>query len=478
MRWYRDNALLGAIAVGAVLRVLPHALWPGDGCVRDECTYRGIANRFAQGKGMTESVGWLWAPGYPAYLGLNKAVFGEAAVGVVWQVLATLVGIVFVYLLAKRTFSRRPGWPGNDAAGRRAGLWAAWLYATSAHMAWYAGRLWSEALYGVILLGGLLLFGAARDALSAHWKPTHTDLARRALWAASGVGLVVGVCVLFRGVAQYMLPIFVGGLLWGRFRRLQAWKQAAALVFSAVVVVAPYSAYATHKFDTFVLSDKTLGRMMWLGNNHMDPVTFDIGNGSLSQAGYGRALKAGRKPCAKDKRDAIKMDACQSEEAVAWIRDNPEEFVRRMPMRVAQMLNPHSLLTRHLRWGKYRGMPQWMDEGVVLYQVLGSMVAMLVGMAGLVMRGRGAQGLVIFSILLYHVAAISVLAGLSRYRVPLEPLLMVYAGGLLSAPRTAWREARTSPGMWRIAATGVVLAILVPLVLWYLPAGWPTWRTW
>lgn len=478
VRWYQDNALWGAVVVGLVLRVLPHALWPGDGCVRDECTYRGLAKRFAQGKGMTQSVEWIWAPGYPAYLGLNKALFGEAAVGAVWQVLATLVGIVFIYLLAQRTFSRRPGWPGNAAAGRRAGLWAAWLYATSAHMAWYAGRLWSEALYGVILLGGLLLFGAARDALSTHWKPEHTQLTRRAVGAAAGVGLVVGVCVLFRGVAQYMLPIFVAGLLWGRLRRLDAWKQAAALVFTAVVVVAPYSAYATQKFDSFMLSDKTMGRMMWLGNNNMDPVTFDYGNGSLSRVGYGRALKAGRKPCAKNRRDAIKMDACQTDEAVAWIKDNPEEFVRRMPLRVAQMLNPHSLLTRHLRWGNYKGMPQWMDELIVLYQVVGSMVAMLVGMAGLTTRGRGSQGLVIFSILLYHVAAISVLAGLSRYRVPLEPLLMVYAAGLLSDPKAAWREVQASAGLWRLWATLLVLAILIPLVLWFLPSGWPTWRTW
>ena len=121
-------------------------------------------------------------------------------------------------------------------------------------------------------------------------------------------------------------------------------------------------------------------------------------------------------------------------------------------------------------------MPQWMDELLVLWQVAGSLLVMWAGMVGLTTRGRGAQGGVIFSILLYHVAAISVLAGLSRYRVPLEPLLMIYAAGLLSDPKAAWAEATRAP--WRLGAAAVCLGLVMWLSLWYLPAGWPTWRTW
>ncbi len=466
--------------MGLVLRVMPLALWPFDSCVRDECTYSRLAKRFAAGKGMTESVDWLWAPGYPAFLGFHAWLTTEPAVGKILQMAASLGAIVLVYLLAQRTFSRRPAWPGNDAAGRRAARWAAWLYALSAHQVFYAGRMWSEVLYGAILLGGLLLFGHARDALSRRWGDLDPPLVadrRRALTFAALVGLVVGVCVLFRGVAQYMLPIFVVGFLWGRLRQRVPWMQAALAVAVTVAVVAPYSAYATHKFGDFVLSDRTAGRMMWLGNNTFEPITFDYGNGQLSAKAYSRTKKRGRGRCAP-KGEVIALDACQMEEGVAWIKANPEAFVRRMPKRVAQMLTPHSLLTRHLRWGKWKGMPQWLDEGIVLWQALGSMLVMWAGMVGLTARGRGSQGLVIFSILLYHVAAISVLAGLSRYRVPLEPLLMVYAAGLLSDPRGAWREARESLLGWRIGATVAVMALVVPLVLWYLPAGWPTWRTW
>ena len=79
-------------------------------------------------------------------------------------------------------------------------------------------------------------------------------------------------------------------------------------------------------------------------------------------------------------------------------------------------------------------------------------------------------------ILLYHLAAIAALAGLSRYRVPLEPLLMVYAGGLIASPKDVWTGLITNK--WRLVLVFVVMGWLIPLVLWYLPAGWPWWRSW
>ncbi len=480
MTWYRDKHLWVALVVGILLRVLPLAIWYDDSCVRDECTYVRLATRFAAGEGMTSSVGWLWAPGYPAIMGLFKALTGEAGAIKALQVVAAAAATVFIYLLAQRAFSRSPAPPGNAAAGRRAGRIAAWLYALSAHQIFFTGRLWSEVLYGAILMGGLLLFGQARDALSAHWRARGDDppaAQRRALTAALGLGALVGVCVLFRGVAQYMLPIFVVGLLWGRLRRKRAWLQALVLVGATVLVVAPYSAYATHKFGGFVLSDKTMGRMMWLGNNDFPPITFDYGNGQLSRRAYRASAKRGRPDCGS-KKDVMEFDRCQTEEAVAWIKEHPKEFVGRMPMRAAQMLNPHSLLTRHLRWGNFPGMPQWMDELIILWQAAGSGLVMLLGAVGLTSRGKGATGLVVGGILVYHVAAIALLAGLSRYRVPLEPLLMIYAAGLLASPRAARRALSDSFLGWRWLLTGLTLLVLLPLILWYLPSGWYSWRQW
>ena len=32
----------------------------------------------------------------------------------------------------------------------------------------------------------------------------------------------------------------------------------------------PYSTYASKKFGSFMISDRTLGQMMWLGNNDLN----------------------------------------------------------------------------------------------------------------------------------------------------------------------------------------------------------------
>ncbi len=466
MKWYRDRQLWVALTLGTLLRVVPALVWWDDGCVRDECTYIRLSQRFADGEGMTASVGWLWAPGYPVLLGIMRQFTGFASTIKGFQVFAAIVNTVLIYLLTARAFAGREG--PKLLRPRRTAMW---LYTLSPHMAFFATRLWSETLYTTVLLGALLLLLKARDALEA--EPTGP----RPLAMAAGVGGLVGICVLFRGVATYMLPILLVGMLWQHQRKARAWAQAGLLALAAVLVVAPYSIHASNKFGARIISDSTMGQMMWLGNNDFEPITFDYGNGKLSQRAFNRTRRTGRRPCG-DKDDAIGREKCQKEAGIAWIQDHPVEFVRRMPLRVAQLMNPHSLLTRHLRWGRWPGMHQLTDEAIILAGALHSLLVMFLGSFGLVARGRGAQPLVFGGILVYHCAAISVLAGLSRYRVPLEPLLMVYAAGVIAAPRLTIDELWGSKNHWRVALAVVVMSVVTPLILWYLPAGWPWWRTW
>jgi len=451
-----------AILVGTALRILPMVIWRDWGCARDECTYLRIAHKMADGQGMVPSAGWLWAPGYPAIMAVHKALFGHGATIKGLQVFAAALCTVLVYKLTRRVWRHR----GTDGADRAARV-SAWLYALSPMLVFFTMSLWSEVLYGTLLLGLLLVLDQTREVAEAADK--------RWIKGALLVGFMGGCCVLFRGVATYMFPIFALALLWARWRSKRAWGQVALMVVAAGLTVAPYSAYISKKMDTFIVSDRTMGQMMWLGNNDFLPITFDYGNGQLSSRAFERHRKQGRGRCA-GRKEPMKRDACETEAGFQWIKDNPEEFVRRMPMRVAQMVTPHSLLTRHLRWGKWRNMPQIMDEGIILWGALWSMFVMLGGALALVARGRGGHGVVTGSILLYHVAAIAALAGLSRYRVPLEPLLMVYVAGLWTDPRAVWQGLMADRR--RIILAIVVLGWLVPLVLWYLPSGWSWWRSW
>lgn len=446
--WWRNRHLWATLVVAAALRIVPMLVWLDKPCVRDECTYMDLAERLLAGEGMVGTHGWLWAPAYPALMALHQYVFGYAGAIEVTQLFAALFSLVALFHLTQ------------THVGTRAAHIAAWLYALNPTYIFYTTSLWSETLYSALLIGGMVALGWAREG-----RP------RRAILP----GVLVGLCVLFRGVATYMLPIFMLALLWQRWRDRQAWRSGLALFLAAAATVAPYSAYATHKFGEFVIADRTMGQMMYLGNNNFPPITFDYGNGALSKRAYARAIRGGRDTCAKSG-NPIQKDDCEAAAGVAWIREHPDVFLARVPMRVSQLLNPHSFLTRHLRWGRWRGLPGWVDEILIVTVVGFSFTTLVGGTAGWVARGRDWYAATTGLIVLYHVAAIAVLAGLTRYRLPLEPLWLVYAGAALAEPRATLRC--FTDGSRRGIVGAAVIGILLALMARYLPAGWPTWHSW
>jgi 4-amino-4-deoxy-L-arabinose transferase-like glycosyltransferase len=447
-RWAQDRTLLWALAAGFLLRVVPMLWWIDKPCVRDECTYEEIARAIMDGRGMIGTNGWLWAPAYPSLMALHGMVFGVPGTVQITQLVVAVLSVAMIYELAE------------GEAGKPAARIAAWMYALSPTLVFYTGTLWSETLYSGLLLGAMLALRWARGGGAERaWLP----------------GTLAGMCVLFRGVATYMLPIFAIALLWGRWRDKSAWAGVIGCFVAAFLTVAPYSAYATQKFGGLVVSDRTMGQMMWLGNNVFDPMTFDWGNGVLSKRAYDGAAATGRDHCPFTK-DAIQQDACETAAGVAWIKRHPAEFIERMPMRASQLLAPHSFLTRHLRWGRWRGLPDAVDEALIGLVVAFSFVTMVGGTLGIGARGRGWYAVTAGLVVLYHVGAITILAGLSRYRVPLEPLWMVFAATLLADPAGTWAALRADRR--RLVGTLVVTAILLVLMLRYLPASWPAWGTW
>ena len=472
---FSSKKLNAIMFTGLLLRAIPLIVWTRWPCVRDECTYLKLADRMVEGEGMTSSVGWLWAPGYPSLIALHQLIFGHGSFIKGTQVVISVAVTYLMYLLGKRFASISWASLENDSdentkahqeSVERAGLLSAALYALSPTQIFFAQSLWSEVLYGGLLLLTIFIFVTAIQ---------HRQHLKYAAW----IGVLVGFCVLFRGVATYMLPIFFCAFLWKSYRNSLAWKQSGIVVLLCVSTVAPYSLYVSQKFDHFIVSDRTLGQMMWLGNNDFKPIAFDWGNGPLSGRAFKRHTKEGRKPCGS-KKQPMERETCQTEAGKKWILDNSKEFVSRMPLRVAQLLNPHSFLTRHLRMGFWRGIPQWVDETIVLWNLFWNLLVLLGGSAFLALRGRGAGAILISGILLYHVAAISVLAGLTRYRVPLEPLLMIFLAGGLSLSKADWgREIRKiGQDRWRFGMTIVLLLVIYPLVFWFFPAGWPWWRSW
>lgn len=448
-RLWQDRPLRNAMLVAFVLRLVPMLVWIEKPCVRDECTYIDLANKLLAGDGMVGTHGWLWAPAYPALMAVHRLLFGYPGTVQITQLLVAVASVAMVHSLTKEEYGERPA------------RFAAWAYALNPTMIFYTTSLWSETLYSGVLLAAVLALRHARVVGTVR--------------AALLPGMLVGVCVLFRGVATYMLPCFLVGLAWGRGPLRANVKALAACALAAVLTVAPYSAYASHKFGEFVVADRTMGQMMWLGNNDFPPMTFDWGNGALSDRAFERATRIGRPACDRTG-NPIEKDDCDTANGIDWIRAHPGEFLRRIPLRVAQLVNPHSFLTRNLRWGRWRGLPPIVDEGLIVAVVAFSYLTLVGGTLGLVARAKGWYAVTSGLVVLYHVAAIAALAGLTRYRVPLEPLWLVHAAAFVDDPRGALRV--LADGSARsVLGVGLVVFLLL-LMAWFLPAGWPAWHTW
>ena len=254
-------------------------------------------------------------------------------------------------------------------------------------------------------------------------------------------------------------------------RSFQArWKRGAAIVLAWAVVVAPYSIHGSQKYGGFMVTDATMGHVLFLGNNDFPPLTFDYGNGMLTGPLYADYLRTGRRPCDRNEPPVI-SSKCEVETAVQWIQDNPSEFIDRIPMRVAQLVNPNSFFTRHIRWGYWEGIPWWFKEFLAISVVLSSSLVMVGGTVAAFARGRGAYAIMASGTVLYTVATTCLMYGMTRFRLPLEPLWMVFLASLLADPRACVSVLKQSGP--RLAGVLLTLPPLLVLMSWYVRTGFP-----
>lgn len=452
--WARDPVLIAALVAGLLLRVLPLVVFPQFECLRDECIYRTMALGILDGDGLTVSnKGWLPSPGYPYLLAWTKMAFGsmQAVKGI--QITLGLASVAMVYGIA------------SDVGDRRTARIAAWLFALNPTIAWFTNTMWIETVYIFFLLAATIFMLAA-------WR---TRQWQSAAWS----GAMLGGAILFRGVATYLPPLWILAALypdeplsfaaWKASAR-ERWKLVAAMLAAIVFVVTPYSLYGSKQFGGFMVTDATVGHVMFLGNNDFPPLTFDYGNGMLTQPLYGKYLATGRRPCARNV-PPVQSSACEVREALAWIRGHPTKFVSRIPMRIAQLLNPNSFLTRHVRWGYWPGLPWWGKEAIAISIAALSTALSILGTVGAWARARGPYAAMAVGTTVYTVFTIALMYGMTRFRLPLEAMWTVYLALFLANPRESFQALRATE--WRLAGVLLTVPPTLALLLWYLPTGFP-----
>lgn len=373
--------------------------------------YGHIARNMLAGKGFSGSA-WFLAEGKtafmaPVYVYLLygcRVLFGAAGYAVL-QILQGVVGgvsAVLLYYIARRAYDQRTAF----LAGSILAIYPTHLFLTT-------------LIHPLVLITALLL---ASVLLS------HVMAEKRSAMTAVALGAVLGVASLTDPAIMCYAPLAVG---WPLVARPRAWKQglrlAALGLVVAAVVVAPWTVRNYLVFDRFVLIKSPFGFALWVGNHEGATGTQTLlnENGEVEHVNAHMPEAFQAQIAAMPEPDAYNAFG---KRAVAYMAEHPIETVARTARKAFY----------------YWWYPTWLTcprchRGGVLTQFhhpekVPWVIALCLAAAGVVgTRKRWRHRCFLLAPLVCYTAlyAITSVGNNSRYRFPVECLVLVFCAAAL-----------------------------------------------
>lgn len=424
----------------------------------DEASYDAWAREIAGGELVGREI-FFQEPLYPYVLGGVYALAGDEPAAqrnaARWmQVVAGACAAALAGALAARLFGRHAGW----IAGA--------LVALHRPAIWFPALLLKENLFTTLLVALALGLVATRELEERGWR-------KRELTAWLALGLLGGLGANLRGNLLVMLPLLA---LWPVARALlrRRWTRRAlahsvAFGSGVALALAPVVLRNHAVGGRFVLTTSGAGTNFYGGNNLDNPfgvaTEFDWVRGIPEhEAGDWRreaSRRAGRELDAKESSD-FWMAA-----TVASMRENPLEHARILLRKLRLTLGRYEVPDNHfLEWdARYVPLLEAPLPGFALVGTLG-----LAGFVVLVLARRRAQedgvadgGAALELALLggAYLGTVVLTVTSERIRMPLVPLLAVFAGGLIPLAATARRRLSIAL-VALVASAGLVLTPVLP----------------
>jgi hypothetical protein len=317
---------------------------------------------------------------------------------------------------------------GAQAFGERAGLLAASVAAFYPELVWFAGHFWVENVFLV-----LVWWGFERLVASDLRARTGAALAAGALW---------GLAILARETLLYFVPLAALWLLWRR-RAAGGARRAAALVLGTVLVVAPWTWRNWLSFGALIPVSTAGGLNLFQGNALLSrQEVYDeyyAVPGRLEQ--YHHALRRGL--------ESIR------ERQPGWFF---EKLVEQMPM----FWEAESMAAIHIKRGAYGPVPpRWaiLFGLVLLLPYLALLPPLVAGLAG---ARYGREPVLLAGVLAYYNLIHVVTHGFNRYRLPVMPVVFLFASWAVAAWRDGSFPRLSVPR--RLAAGALALTLFLCLV--------------
>lgn len=405
----------------------------------DSRLYMQLAEDIVSGRGVEGA--FFMSPLYTNLLALVWTISGDPALWMrLLQVLFGSGTVAVVFLLGRRLFSRP------------AAITAAALAATYAPLIYYDGMLLLESTLTLLLSLALLFLVRA------------CQIGRVRDWVLAG--LTLGAAAVTRANILLFLPVFL--LLWMFLPPLQNMaKRKHVLVYVLVTLACllPTTLHNAAEGGVFLPVTDSFGYNLYAGNNPEahglytmpDPVDLytDLNGSAWVQQQTGRSM------------DAAEVSAWWRDRALRWVGTNPGDALELIGRKFLLFFHPAEIDQLGLsmdfftgRYGRITGVPQ------ALFPLL--LVLSFIGM-GLSLRGEHRfLRLLPLSLFAVYVLATVLFFVSGRLRIPVTPILLLYAGYAVVEIARTWRSRDALRGMaFPVAggfALGVGLLVLQPQI--------------
>jgi 4-amino-4-deoxy-L-arabinose transferase-like glycosyltransferase len=364
------NVLLAILGVAVLLRVAAATMLPDQSALLvDAGSYRDLA------RGLIEhgviAGGFYQMPLYPVMIALTGFGWGQLAADIALSV----ASVWLVYAIAVEIFG-----------DRLAALLAATAAACYPPLIFFAVVGLSETLFITMLLAAFLCWYRNQFTLGA---------------------VFAVLAILTRPIFDVMSPVLIVVFALA-VHRLSLVQTAARLVVYAIVycvMLLPWWFNNYRVFDSFVRLTPNLGTVLYAGNNPLN--TSGGGNMGVDYDLLSFAAIA----------DPLARDRALRNAAVDYILAHPVHFVKMAGLKFIRM------------WRLWPANEGYANAKVIAVSVLSFVPVLL--LAGIGLLAARADWLRLSPILLFALGltAISmVLVGTIRYRLPVEPFLLILAG--------------------------------------------------
>jgi len=461
--------LLLALISAVVLRMVLWNELPRIGLISDEGEYLAAATWLSYGRGFAWYLDYYWtrAPLYPLFIAAHLFIGGNEYWVYVSQIMLSLVHIILVWAIANRLAPLQPAMA----------IIASLLMAVNVPLATASQTLLSETLFLTFFLA--LLWLACMVTTTHYRRPVLIVM-----------GLVIGLAILTRSLALVFLPL-LAIWVWASAPS-HRWRDTLLVCVTAVLMVLPWSIYASRTFGGTIIVDTSGAYNLLLSANasvHGDQASAQTDRfvDALSQA-----TKSPPAPTCVPHPGVVPTQgarqAAMTAEALCLIQANPQAFVSRIPAEFVAFwqirYSSAERFTKGFTIGNvsqtYADLLLWLDDVWYLLILMPAVIGVWVSRR--TMRADQWWLLVIWVVVPVLLGA--VLFSITRFRLILLPMMTILAAmTMVFLWQKRWRDWLT-PGagvagasalvLWSLAATPLahVTALVPPSFFGPSPSIW------